>query len=266
MKSGQVLYNLKGIDFSYNKKRVLKNITLQIPSGKFIGILGPNGSGKSTLLDILAGLQKPHSGKCELSGKNIKEYQQLQLAKFLALMPQDFSVRFDFKVSEVIAMGRHPHISRFAPLQSSDYELIEETMKMLDISDLADRNVRALSGGEQQRVALARVLVQTPEVLLLDEFSSNLDIYHTLTILKLLKREISTGSLTVISAVHDINQAALFCDELIFIKKGEIIAMGKTEKILTPDIIYKVYGVNAEIKYNSKNSRPYIIFETDINI
>jgi iron complex transport system ATP-binding protein len=244
----------------------LNNICLQIPTGKFIGILGPNGSGKSTLLDILAGLHAPTSGKCELFGKNIKEYQALELAKLSAMMPQDFSVRFDFKVLEVIAMGRHPHLPRFAPLQSSDYDLIEETMKLLDISDLAERNIRALSGGEQQRVALARVLVQTPKVLLLDEFSSNLDIYHTLTILKLLKGKINKNDLSIISAVHDINQAAVFCDELIFIKNGKIIAEGQTEEILSTEIIYEVYGVNAEIRYDSKNNKPYIIFNSELNI
>jgi len=260
MSKNPILYKLTNIDFAYTTAKVLKNINLEIPSGRFVGILGPNGSGKSTLLDMLAGLNSQQSGRCELFGKEVKGYKPAELSTFLAMMPQDFSVRFDFKVFEVVSMGRHPHLPRFAPLQTGDYELIEETMRQLDIFNFSDRSVRELSGGEQQRVALARVLVQTPRVLLLDEFSSNLDIYHTLTILQLLKKKMLQSDLSVISAVHDINQAAVYCDELIFMKKGEIIAQGPTMEILTTELIREVYGVNAEIKFDNKSKKPYIMF------
>jgi iron complex transport system ATP-binding protein len=262
MKKEHALYQLKNISFSYTEKMLLNQFNLSIDENKFIGVLGPNGSGKSTLLSLLSGILTPQSGDCLIRDVPIASYQKKELAKFLTLLPQDFAIRFNFTVQEVVEMGRHPHLKRFECLSESDFILIEKVMKQLDILQFSDRPVTDLSGGEQQRVALARVLVQDPEVLLLDEFNSNLDIYHTLSILSLLQQKMDSSNLTLIAAIHDINLAAAFCDEIIFMKAGKIITQGDSRDVLKPKIISEVYGVDVDVIENPKTKRPYILFNS----
>jgi iron complex transport system ATP-binding protein len=165
----------------------------------------------------------------------------------LALVPQDFIVRFDFMVRELVAMGRHPHLHRFGVPSPAEEEMIDRVMVELSIDKLADRPVTRLSGGEKQRTVVARALVQQPQALLLDEATSNLDIYHSLEILQILRRRIDKG-LTVVAAIHDLNFAAAFCDELIFLNGGRVAFQGKTDEVLKPEIIETVYGVSVQVR------------------
>jgi ABC-type cobalamin/Fe3+-siderophores transport system ATPase subunit len=252
--TSDILWQLEQVDFSYKDQPVLDGIDLTLSSGKCYGILGPNGSGKTTLLDLLCGLSVADKGVIRYRDTLLERWQAQELAKRVALVPQDFQVRFSFSVREVVEMGRHPHLGRFASLTEQGHTLIDAVMKEMGVDGFAARSVIRLSGGEKQRVAVARALVQDPEVLLLDEATSNLDIYHSLSILALIRRRVVEQGLTVVAAIHDLNLAAYFCDELIFLKNGRIICQGPTDEVLRPDVIQEVYGVEAQVREDTFSS------------
>lgn len=245
-----MLWQLDQVTFRHGAQPALSAIDLQLHKGKSYGMLGPNGSGKTTLLDILCGLQVPETGVIRFCGQSLSSMSPKQLARKVALVPQDFVVRFDFSVREVVAMGRYPYLGRFSSLSGKDHALVDAAMEEMGISSLADRSVTRLSGGEKQRVAVARALAQDPEVLLLDEATSNLDIYHSLSILGTIHRRVKTQGLTVIAALHDLNLAAFFCDTLFFLKQGKLLYQGTMDKVLQPKIIREVYGVDAQVQDN----------------
>jgi len=252
----EILWSLTKVNFSYNDTPVLRDIDLTLRRGCCYGILGPNGSGKTTLLDLLGGLQTPQSGTIAFQGRPLAAWPKKQLARWLALVPQDFMVRFGFSVREVVEMGLHPHLHRFAAPNEADQALIDEALAITGIAALAGRPVTRLSGGEKQRVAVARALAQRPEVLLLDEATSNLDIHHSLEILHLIRDRFERRAMQVVAVMHDLNLAALFCDRLIFLKQGQVVCQGPTEEVLTPANIEAVYGVEAEVIANGfTNSR-----------
>lgn len=246
--ASDILWHLEQVDFSYKDQPVLAGIDLTLSSGKCYGILGPNGSGKTTLLDLLCGLSAADKGEIRYRETLLKQWQARELAQRIALVPQDFQVRFGFSVREVVEMGRHPHLGRFSSLTEQGHALVDAVMAEMGVDGFAARSVTRLSGGEKQRVAVARALVQAPEVLLLDEATSNLDIYHSLSILALIRRRVVAQGLTVVAAIHDLNLAASFCDELIFLKHGRIICQGPTDEVLRPDVIEEVYGVEAQVR------------------
>ena len=245
------LWSLTGVHFGYNGTPVLRDVSLKLRAGQCTGILGPNGSGKTTLLDLLADLQTPQAGTIEFLGRPLATWPKKQLARLLALVPQDFMVRFGFSVREVVEMGLHPHLHRFATPSEADRALIDRALAATGIAALADRPVTRLSGGEKQRVAVARALAQQPTVLLLDEATSNLDIHHSLELLHLIRDRFERQAMQVVAVMHDLNLAAFFCDHLIFLKEGQVVCQGPTEEVLTPATIGTVYGVEAEVTANA---------------
>ena len=244
------LWQLRDVSFAYRDKPVLNAINCVLRPGRCIGILGPNGSGKSTLLDLLAGLLRPRSGQVLFQGKLLEEYRRRDLARSLGLVPQNFRISFDFSVREVVEMGLHPHLRRFALPSAADQAQVEAVMAQTGILALADRPVTRLSGGEQQRVAVARALVQRPQVLLLDEATASLDIRHSLALLHLLRRQVDAGIFSVVAVLHDLNLAARFCDELILLHNSAFHAQGPSAEILQPRILAEVYGIESDIRYN----------------
>lgn len=251
MPASDLLWQLDQVSFARDRHPVLDSISLKIRPGKWCGILGPNGSGKTTLLDLLCGLLEPDNGTLTYRGQPLWQQSRRQLARRVALVPQDFALRFDFSVREAVEMGRHPHLGRLASMTARDYALADAVMTEMSVARFADRPVTQLSGGEKQRVAVARALVQEPEALLLDEATSNLDIRHSLSILSLLRRRADEQGLTVVAALHDLNLAGLFCDELLFLKDGRLLCQGETAAVLRPKIIQEVYGVQAQVRQDA---------------
>ncbi len=256
----QILWQLTGAGFGYAERAILRGLDLELEKGKCYGILGPNGSGKTTLLDLLCGLLVPGTGRVDLCGRPPADWPPRQMARKVALVPQDFVVRFGFSVREVVEMGRHPHLGRFASLTPQDHTLVDSVMEEMGITELADRPVTRLSGGEKQRVAVARALAQDPEILLLDEATSNLDIYHSLSILGTIRSRVREQGLTVVAALHDLNLAGFFCDQLIFLRQGQLLRQGSVAEVLRADVIRQVYGVDARVRSDAFSGCPQVSY------
>ncbi len=257
------LFRLDKVSFFYksSKKKAIDEISISIEKGYFWGIIGPNGSGKTTLLDLLAGFKKPSSGRIFFNGKEILKYKKKELAKAISFVPQKFYVSIPFQVKDILIMGRHPFMGRFSPPSSYDLYLVKSISELLKISDLSDRYITELSGGEIQRVIIARALVQDTPVIILDEPTSNMDISHAIEVLGIIQDQVRKKGKTAIMAIHDINLAGMYCDKLIIIKDGRIVCYGDTSEILEERIIKDVFDVECKvIKENSTGER-YVLFK-----
>jgi iron complex transport system ATP-binding protein len=235
---------------------ILQAIQLQVTSGEFVGLIGPNGSGKSSLLRCLYRVFKPTTGQITLNGRNIWHFTQRELAKQIAVVLQETSTEFDFTVEEVVAMGRTPHQGLFERETQRDRQIIQSALAQVRLDAIAGRSFRSLSGGEKQRVLVSRAIAQQPQLLLLDEPTNHLDIGYQLELMELVK----TLRITCIAALHDLNLAAAYCDRLIVLYAGQIVAAGTPKEILTPALIHQVYGVNAEIQVQSCTGKLHLLF------
>jgi len=251
---------LDQVSFSYGDKKALDGLSLQIEPGRFYGLVGPNGCGKSTLLDLLMGNRSPESGRIEFGGRPLEQYGRRQLAQHLALVPQEFTIHFAFTVLEVVLMGRHPYLPRFGAATSEDLAIVRKAMAAIGIGDFADRYVTELSGGEKQRVVVARALAQATPVLMLDEATSNLDVGHTMEIFNVARERVRERGETVIAVVHNLNLAAAYCDELIFMQDGRVAACGPTRETLTPAVIQEVFGVASRVSHDDFSNALQVSF------
>lgn len=254
-------YELSDLYFSYNGDQVLHGLNIDLPSGRFYGLVGPNGCGKTTFLDILAGSRRPDSGRVSFAGKRLDEYRRRDLARQVALVPQDFSISFAFTVEEVVMMGRHPYLKRFSQPSVNDFHLVEQAMSTIGIIPFSNRFVNELSGGEKQRVVVARALAQNTPVLLFDEATSNLDVQYTLKIFNVARRLVKDEGRTVIAVIHNLNLAAAYCDEILFMKKGRILNHGPVSHVMEPEIIKEVFGVESQVRQDSFSNTCQISFK-----
>ncbi|MEK6201560.1 MAG: ABC transporter ATP-binding protein [Desulfobulbaceae bacterium] len=244
--------------FAYRAGNVLQDIDLDLAPGQFYGLIGPNGSGKTTLLDLLTATRSLQGGRISFLGKDLDSYSKKELARKIALVPQQFAMGFDFTVADMVLMGRHPHIPRFSNPSQRDLELVEDAMQVMQIQPLRHRLVTDLSGGEKQRVVVARALAQDTEVLVLDEATSNLDIHHTIEIMHVIRKLVRDEGRTVIAAIHDLNLAAAFCDQVIVLNEGRIFSAGTVGKTLTSRLIAEVFQVEAEVQAATPSHPPRI--------
>jgi iron complex transport system ATP-binding protein len=236
---------IENLTFSYNtddKKPAADDICLHVNKGEFVGLIGPNGSGKSTVLKNLYRALKPAGGEISLDGENLLAMSHKKAALKIGVVGQENDVPFDFSVEEIVAMGRSPHKKLFEPDNAHDKYIINHALEHLGMESMAKRNYRHLSGGEKQRVIIARVIAQESDFLLLDEPTNHLDINYQLQIFDFVRRL----GVTVLSAMHDLNMAALYCDRIYVLKDGRIVLHGTPEQIFTPENIYNVYGVRCD--------------------
>ncbi|MFH2091399.1 MAG: ABC transporter ATP-binding protein [Pseudomonadota bacterium] len=230
--------------------QVINEITGSFESGNFYSILGPNGSGKTTLLDLISGFLTPDTGHIEINGRQISQFTKNQLSRQIALVSQDYAINFPFQVKDVIMMGRHPYIPRFALPSDNDIKIVERMIDLCGIRHLMNRKINQLSGGERQRCVFARALCQDTPVLLLDEAFSSMDIHHTLQMLNLVKQQVKETNKTVISVFHDLNLASVWSDKLMLLKQGQIYQSGNSRDVLTREAVKQVFNVNALVTYN----------------
>lgn len=254
----QILFTFKNGQFSYGKTVILQDLNFSLKSMKFYGLIGPNGSGKSTMIDLIMATSRLQVGSITYRSTPIENYSRRELAKQLALVPQNITVGFDFSVHDIVLMGRHPHIPRFAHPTAKDLEIVNYAIKLLDIEHIKERPVTHLSGGEKQRVIVARAFAQNTTVLVLDEATSNLDIEHTLEIMRTLRNLVDTKNTTVIAAIHDLNLAAAFCDELIVLNNKTVYDIGPVKTVLTPVLLQNVFSVNGTVSQNHTHNYPQV--------
>ncbi|HPT29310.1 MAG TPA: ABC transporter ATP-binding protein [Bryobacteraceae bacterium] len=212
------LYRLDHAGFSYGAARVLSEVTIEMPAGCLVALTGPNGAGKSTLLGIMAGLRHPYEGKCLFRGKEVRDWKRDAFARSVSFVPQSLRLEFPFTAEQVVFMGRTPYAGGLFET-TADIEAARKAMEMTDVAPFAHRDFRSLSGGERQRVVLASALAQQPEVLLLDEPTTFLDLEHQLSTYRLLRRLAGEG-LLVVAVTHDLNLAASYSDRVIALKRG----------------------------------------------
>ncbi len=248
-----------GIPGFFPGRATIDDTTISLPAGRFYGIIGPNGCGKTTLIDLLMGQLKPDSGRACFSGRDVSMIPVRERARQMALVPQVYSVNFPFTVGEVVAMGRYPHLSRFAALGPADMAIVTKTMDLTDTRRFAHRRINQLSGGERQRVVFARALAQQAPVLFLDEATANLDINHSLVLLTLAADRVKDGG-TVISVFQDINLAAMFCDHLLLMASGRCVAHGSIREVLTGANLNRLFGVQCQVKKNTFNNHLQVTF------
>lgn len=238
------LYQLDRAGFSYGASRVLSGVTLELPAGCLIALTGPNGAGKSTLLGIMAGLRHPYEGRCRFRGQEVKGWKRGAFARSVSFVPQSLRLEFPFTAEQVVFMGRTPYAGGLFE-SPADFEAARKAMELTDVAPFAHRDFRSLSGGERQRVVLASALAQEPEVLLLDEPTTFLDLEHQLSTYRLLRRLASEG-LLVVSVTHDLNLAASYSDRVIALKNGLVVADASPCEALSTDVIRRIFAVEAE--------------------
>ena len=236
------ILELERISFKYGEQWVLQDVTLTVAKGEFFGILGPNGSGKSTLLNLIDGIRSPCEGEIRLKGIAPGKMRRRDVARLVAVVPQEASWVFPLTVEEVVLMGRTPHIGRLAFESERDLAVARSAMEATDILPLAARLMETLSGGERQRVLIARALAQEPEVILLDEPTASLDIAHQIRTLDLIRSLSRSAGLTVVSVTHDVNLAALYCDRIALLEEGRLHCLGRPGEVITESHIRRYTG------------------------
>ena len=229
----------------------LDSVSVTVERGSLTGLLGPNGCGKTTLLKLLSGVVQPHQGVVSLNGASLAGRSRRDIARHLAVVPQETHPAFDYTVMEMVLMGRHPHLGPLELEGPSDLALALEALTATGTEHLAGRAYMTLSGGEKQRVVIASALTQAPDVLLLDEPTASLDLGYQLEVASLLTRLNRDRGVTMVLATHDLNLAASLCDRLVLMRDGRIFAQGPTRDVLTVSNIGRVYGVDADVSLHA---------------
>lgn len=246
----------ENITWKVGKKVIVNDVSMTVARGETVGLLGPNGSGKSSLLRVLAGLRRPHKGRVLLDGQNLHGLPKKQLARRVAFVEQHGMTDANMRVRDVVKLGRIPHHSPFSSWSTEDDETISAALARVDMLEKSQQGWLTLSGGERQRVHIARALAQMPSEILLDEPTNHLDIHHQLQLMKL----ISELPVTSIVAIHDLNHALMFCDSLIVMQHGTVVASGTPQAILTEDLLWEVFRVKAKITPSPCHDKNHIHF------
>ena len=242
------LLEVRDLTFSYQDRAVLSNATFSIGAREVVGLVGPNGSGKSTLLRLALGLLAADHGELRIVGTPIAALSRKALARHTAFVPQDTVMEIAFTVRDVVAMGRHPHLSRFQPETPADEAAIQWALEATATQALAERTLQELSGGERQRVILARALAQQATILLLDEPTANLDVAHQLEMLMLVRAVVQEGRCALI-AIHDLALAARFCDRIVMLSEGAVVALGTPREVITEARLARYFRIQARVSW-----------------
>ncbi len=252
------MLTLSHLSAGYNRRPVVHDVTLTVQAGEIVALVGPNGAGKSTLIRVLTGVIPAVGGEARLAGRDLLRLAPTERAKLIAVAPQLIQLPAAFTVGEIVLMGRTPHLPFWANESKHDCEVAWAAMKRTHIDALAGRRIHELSGGEQQRVVIARALTQEPQVLLLDEPTAHLDLKYQLDTLELVQSLAREQRLAILMTLHDLNQAAMCADRVALMKQGEIVAQGKAREVFTPQLLSEVYGVRVAVSEHPTLGAPLI--------
>jgi iron complex transport system ATP-binding protein len=256
---GRIMLEACQVTFSFNGTPVLDKVDLRLEAGKMIGVIGPNGAGKSTLVRLLSRSLTPASGRIWLNGQNLNQWRLSDLARVLAVVPQLPQLPPVFTAWEIVLMGRTPYLGWMGRESEHDRAATRQAMEETKIWHLADRLISQLSGGEQQRVVITRALAQEPQVLLLDEPTAHLDISYQVETLSLIGRLVKERRLAALAIFHDLNLAAQYCDELVLLQQGQVVAQGSPNHVLTPSTLRQVYGIEVAVIPHPHNGLPVVL-------
>jgi iron complex transport system ATP-binding protein len=250
----------QNIAFAYSGRPVLHEVDLALKSGDLVALLGPNGSGKTTLLKVLCGILSPRAGRVMLDGGDLAAFSRREVARRIALVPQELIVPFAFTVWEMVLLGRTPHIRPLFGESSRDRDAIERALELTETRLLAERVFGELSGGERQRVVIAMALAQEPQILLLDEPTVHLDINHQVEVLELIRKLNRERGLTVLATMHDLNLASLYFDRLILLSEGCIVTQGSPREVLSAERVQSVFGAEVLVQAHPTHANvPHIV-------
>jgi iron complex transport system ATP-binding protein len=255
------MLSVHALHVSYGDKPVLHDLNLDLARGQLLGLIGPNGSGKTSLIRALSGVLTPISGSIFIDNKDALSLSESQRARLVAVVPQSTQLPPAFTVFECVALGRTPHLSWLGRLGTSDLQHIQRAMLATEILDLTDRRAGELSGGEQQRVILARALAQDCPILLLDEPTAHMDLHHQVSLLSLLRRMARDHNLAVLVALHDLNLASTYADHLILLVNGRIRATGDPGEVLTTEILQEAYRAPIHVHPNPQHGTPWVVLQ-----
>jgi iron complex transport system ATP-binding protein len=249
----------RGISAGYGSREVLRGVDFSVSPGEVVSVLGPNGAGKSTLLRALAGTLPVSTGSVELFGRPLAELTRQEVARRLAVVPQDAEVAFGFRVDQVVMMGRAPHQSRLLLARSSDHEAVGQALKACDLEGLRERSVAELSGGERRRVGIARALAQEPEVLLMDEPTAHLDLDHATQLYELVRQQVAQRQVACVIVMHDLTQAARWSDRATLMKMGEVRAQGPVDEVLSAELLAETFGLEVVVGTDPATGQRYFL-------
>lgn len=249
--------NAQNLVWGVRRRTIVNNVSLAVSEGETLGLIGPNGSGKSSLLRLLAGLKPPQSGRVDILGQDIARVPRRRLAQQVAFVQQSAATDTNVSVRDVVRLGRTPHRSALSGWSAADEAAVLAALQRVDMAERRGQAWQTLSGGERQRVHIARALAQSPQVMFLDEPTNHLDIHHQIEILRVVR----DLDLTSIVALHDLNLAAMFCDRIIVLQEGGVVACGTPAEVLTQTLLREVFRVEAEVTDGPTAGQPHIRFK-----
>ncbi|MFH1549382.1 MAG: ABC transporter ATP-binding protein [Planctomycetota bacterium] len=265
-KTSEQIILMQNIDFAYDGRAVLSDVSFSADEGDFIGVVGPNGSGKTTLIKLLSRVLKPRSGRIEIAGEDISRIPNRRLARIAAVVPQETNVLFAYTVAEIVLMGRYPYLGALSFERGEDVAVAQEAMETTDVAQFADRLISQVSGGEKQRVVIARALAQEPRIMLLDEPTAFLDLKHQVGIYSVLQKLNREKRMTILAVSHSLNLAAQFCRRIIMLDKGRIAADGTPGEVLTGENIERVFEVKVRITRDESTGAPQVTPDAGRNV
>ena len=246
------------LNVSYGHKIIIEALNLTLPKGKITALIGPNGCGKSTLLKTLARINMPTKGEVLLNGKALKSYSDKHLAQEMSLLPQVLETPEGITVKRLVEYGRSPYLSHWGKLGEHDKNMVASAMRETGVDDLAEQTVESLSGGQRQRAWIAMILAQDTNIVMLDEPTTYLDLSHQMELMKIM-REMNNKGKTVIVVLHDLNQACRYCDHLVVLKKGQLVAQGTPHDVFTQNLLKDVFSLDARVIQDPVANTPMCI-------
>ncbi len=253
------MLEVRAIEAGYGDATILRGVSFRVQPGEMLGVIGLNGCGKTTLLRVVSGVLPARGGELLINGKPTRDIPRRDMARLMAFVSQDIVVDFSFDVREIVMMGRTPYISRFGWETRHDRDIAQRVMEFADVAELADRAITDLSGGERQRAFIAMALAQEPQLLLLDEPTTHLDINHQVAIMNIIRELNVRHGVTVVMVSHDLNLASEYCDRLLMLHKGVVAQCGTPAEVLTEENIESVYGVKVRMEQNPVSGRPHVM-------